>query len=62
MWVAKVMLPQPISKFLLKNLLVTTRNNGKGHIGDSVVFGATNRWQFVAGSPSSAFSKSQIET
>ena len=26
MWVAKVMLPQPISKFLLKNLLVTTRN------------------------------------
>ena len=45
MWVAKVMLPQPISKFLLKNLLVTTRNNGKGHIGDSVVFGATNWWQ-----------------
>lgn len=28
MWDAKVMLPQPISKFLLKNLLVTTRNNG----------------------------------
>ena len=28
MWVAKVMLPQPISKFLLKNLLVTTRING----------------------------------
>ena len=45
MWDAKVMLPQPISKFLLKNLLVTTRNNGKGHIGDSVAFGATNWWQ-----------------
>ena len=30
MWVAKVMLPQPISKFLLKNLLVYVVYGVKG--------------------------------